>query len=188
MVQSKYIIFLQSHHLFNPFSIDLFADKNDFSWETIQKNRNKYYQSQMAILVNSAVKETMSFITSALSIHMNVGQNLLIDSSTVFMSIERTPAASLANRIIEQVGGAQIRIPSTLTLITDDNTSISIRVRQKMLLIDYLHSLFVFLVNYAATCSCRSYSIKIQYQSFHYSFSDHPRSKWKCNIGRNISE
>lgn len=125
---------LQSLYLVNHSFIDLFADKNDFSWETIQKNRNKYYQKQMASRVNTAVSETMSLITSALNMHMNIGQNLLIDSSTIFMSIERTSAASLANKIIDQVGGAQIRIPSTLTLITNDNTSISLRVRQKILL------------------------------------------------------
>ena len=87
----------------------------------------------MATRVNSAASGTMSLITSALNIHMNIGQNLSIDSSTVSMSIERTSAASLANKIIDQVGGAQIRIPSIFTLITNDNTSISLRVRQKIL-------------------------------------------------------
>ena len=39
---------LSNDNLFEPcIDIDLFADGNDFSWETIQNNRNLYYQKQM---------------------------------------------------------------------------------------------------------------------------------------------
>ena len=89
----------------------------------------------MADRINTAVNQTMVLITSALNTHLNIGQYLRIDTSTVFMSIERTSAASLANKVIEQVGGGQIRIPSSLTLLTNENTSISIRVRRTILLL-----------------------------------------------------
>ncbi len=108
--------------------IDLFASNNDFSWETIQQGRNNYYQKQMAQQINNEITETISLITSSLNIHLNIGQNLIMNTSSVFMSLETTSISSLTNKLIQQVGNAQIRIPSNFNLITNDDTSISLRV------------------------------------------------------------
>jgi len=51
-----------------------------------------------------------------------------MNTSSVFMSLETTSIASLSNKVIQQVGDAQIRIPSSFTLATNDSTSISLRV------------------------------------------------------------
>jgi len=82
----------------------------------------------MAAQINSQVTETISLITSALNIHLNIGQNSTMNTSSVFLSIETTSITSLSNKIIQQVGNAQIHIPSSFTLSTNNNTSISLRV------------------------------------------------------------
>jgi hypothetical protein len=107
----------------------LFADGNDFSWETIENGRNTYYQQQMANQIISQVSQTNSLITSALNVHLNIGQNLTMNTPSVFMSLETTSISSLTNKIIQQVGNAQIRIPSRFNLFTNSSSSISVRVR-----------------------------------------------------------
>jgi hypothetical protein len=82
----------------------------------------------MATQINSQVTETISLITSALNIHLNIGQNFTMNTSSVFLSIETTSITSLSNKIIQQVGDAQMHIPSSFNLSTNDNTSISLRV------------------------------------------------------------
>jgi hypothetical protein len=82
----------------------------------------------MATKINSQVTETISLITSALNIHLNIGQNFTMNTSSVFLSIETTSITSLSNKIIQQVGDAQMHIPSSFNLSTNDNTSISLRV------------------------------------------------------------
>ncbi len=69
-------------------NLNLFINKNDFSKETIDKNRNIYYQKKLANQINNQVKEIISLLTSALNIHLNIGQNLIINTPEVFMSLE----------------------------------------------------------------------------------------------------
>jgi hypothetical protein len=107
----------------------LFASNNDFSWETIEKGRNIYYQKQMANQINSQVTQTTSLITSALNIHLNIGQNHTMNTPSVFMSLETASISSLSNKLIQQVGNAQIHIPSQFTLSSNGSSPISVRVR-----------------------------------------------------------
>ncbi|CAF1635892.1 unnamed protein product, partial [Didymodactylos carnosus] len=58
----------------------LFAEYDDFSTETIEKNRNIYYQQQTADDISIQVEETLSMITNVLSYHMNVGQKIEIET------------------------------------------------------------------------------------------------------------
>jgi hypothetical protein len=45
---SKFSCSISNDHIFEfCICIDLFADGNDFSWETIEKGRNIFYQKQM---------------------------------------------------------------------------------------------------------------------------------------------
>ncbi|CAF3751894.1 unnamed protein product, partial [Rotaria sp. Silwood1] len=108
-------------------NLNLFADGNDFSIETIEKNRNIYYQKQAADQIETQVKEIISLLTSSLNIHLNLGQNLFINTSETFMSLETISVESLSNRIIKQVGNAQFRIPSNFTFNKTNNFSISLR-------------------------------------------------------------
>ncbi len=108
--------------------MNLFINKNDFSKETIDKNRNIYYQKKLANQINNQVKEIISLLTSALNIHLNIGQNLIINTPEVFMSLETISFNSIFNKSIQQVGGAKIRIPENFKLNQNQNQTISIRV------------------------------------------------------------
>jgi Fe-S cluster assembly scaffold protein SufB len=83
----------------------------------------------MANQIISQVSQTNSLITSALNIHLNIGQNLTMNTPSVFMSLETASIESLANKLIQQVGNAQLRIPSRFYLSTNSSSSISVRVR-----------------------------------------------------------
>jgi hypothetical protein len=74
------------------------------------------------------MNEMISLSTSALNIHLNIGQNVSINTSSTYMSLETTSIESLSNKIIKQVGNAQSDIPSNLNLNTTNNSSISVRV------------------------------------------------------------
>ncbi|CAF4254278.1 unnamed protein product [Rotaria sp. Silwood2] len=108
-------------------NLHLFANGNDFSIKTIEKNRNIYYQKQAANQIEIQVKEIISLLTSSLNIHLNLGQNLLINTSETFMSLETISIESLSNRIVEQLGNTQFRIPSNFTFNKTNNFSISLR-------------------------------------------------------------
>ncbi|CAF1454324.1 unnamed protein product [Rotaria sp. Silwood1] len=117
---------------------NLFADNNDFSWETIQKGRNSYYQKQIADQINIQVTETISLITKSLNIHLNIGQNSIINTSSILYFTETITIEALSNKLIQQVGNAQIRIPSNFTLTTNNNTSISLQsIMQPLALADH---------------------------------------------------
>ena len=67
-------------------------------------------------------------LTSALNIHLNIGQNLTMNSPSVFMSLETTSFESLSNKLIEQIENAQIHIPSNLNSNSTNNGTISLQV------------------------------------------------------------
>ena len=78
----------------------------------------------MANQISFQTTETLSLLTSALNIHLNIGQNLTMNTSSVFMSLETISIESLSNKIIQQVGNAQISLPSNM----NNDQTISLRV------------------------------------------------------------
>ncbi|CAF3967703.1 unnamed protein product [Adineta steineri] len=110
-------------------NLNLFSDGNDFSTETIEENRNIYYQKQLANQINSQVTEIISLLTSSLNIHLNIGQSSLMNTSQSFVSLETISIASLKDRLVKQVENAQFSIPSDFVLNTTSNSSISLRSR-----------------------------------------------------------
>ncbi|UJR17142.1 hypothetical protein I4U23_004038 [Adineta vaga] len=105
-------------------NLNLFGDGNDFSWSTIEKNRNVYYQKQLANEIVSKTKEIISLMTLSLNVHLNREQSLVLNTSEVLMSLERTSFESLVNK---QIGNAQINLPSTIQTEFNTNQTISIR-------------------------------------------------------------
>ena len=87
-----------------------------------------YVVRKQAQVIAAQVAETLSSITAALNIHLNMGQNTIMNTSSVFVSLETASIASLSNKIIEQVGNAQIRIPSSLYSTLNNDASVSLRV------------------------------------------------------------
>jgi hypothetical protein len=129
--------------------LDLFGDGNDLSWDQIQSARNTYYQKQMANQISLQTTETLSLLTSALNIHLNIDQYLQMSTSSVFMSLETIGIQSLSNRNIKQSGNAHIQIPSNFQLNSIDNSSITVRVS----LFHFCGMLyFIYLVNGPTTC------------------------------------
>ncbi|CAF1470524.1 unnamed protein product [Adineta ricciae] len=104
-----------------------FPDRNDFSWQTIQKNRNLYYQKQTAEQIRYQTDETASLLTLALNNHLNIGQNITMNTSSIFMSIETFPIESLANKRLEPIRNVQITLPSTFNTNLTSNRTISLR-------------------------------------------------------------
>ncbi|CAF4314113.1 unnamed protein product, partial [Adineta steineri] len=110
-------------------NLNLFSDENDFSTETIEKNRNIYYQKQLANQINSQVTQMISLLTGSLNIHLNIGQKYRMNTSQSFVSLETISIASLKDRLVKQVENAQFHIPSDFILNTTSNSSISLRSR-----------------------------------------------------------
>ncbi|CAF1386372.1 unnamed protein product [Adineta steineri] len=108
---------------------DLFSDGNDFSTETIEKNRNIYYQKQLANQINNQVTKMISLLTSTLNIQLNIGQSSLVNTSQTFVSLEPISIQSLKNKVIKQVENTQFNIPSDFILNTTSNYSISLRTK-----------------------------------------------------------
>ncbi|CAF4233203.1 unnamed protein product, partial [Adineta steineri] len=108
-------------------NLNLFADGNDFSPETIAKNRDIYYQKQIADIIINQTTETSSLLTSALHINLNIGQSLTINTSSIFLSLETISIESLSNKIIQQIGNAQIHFPSNFNSTINHNQIVSLR-------------------------------------------------------------
>ncbi|CAF0849209.1 unnamed protein product [Adineta steineri] len=114
-------------------NLNLFSDGNDFSTKTIEKNRNIYYQKQLANQINSQVTKIISLLTSSLNIHLNIGQSSLMNTSQSFVSLETISIQSLKDRLVKQVENAQFSIPSDFILNTTSNSSISLRSKIDLL-------------------------------------------------------
>ncbi|CAF0823152.1 unnamed protein product [Adineta steineri] len=112
---------------------NLFANGNDFSWKTIEEGRNTYYQKQLATTISNQMNELISLLTSTLNIHINIGQNLTINTPSAFMSLETISIESLSNRQIQQVGNAQINIPKHFNSNINDNSAVMLRSRMEPL-------------------------------------------------------
>ena len=89
-----------------------FADGDDFSWDTMQKNRNKYYQQQGSNQVIQQVEDTLVKAVGALSFHMNIGQSNVIDTPSIAMVTEKVVFSELNSRVLTQPGGSQITLPA----------------------------------------------------------------------------
>jgi hypothetical protein len=145
-------------------SVDLFADGDDFSWETIQKGRNVYYQKKLAEEITIKVSEMIRLLTSVLNIHLNIGLNSTINTSEVFLSLETLSIESLSNKTVKQVGSAQIQIPSNLHL--NKNQTVLLRVS---LTFEFSFVYLFIQVNDGTTCCI--WKISIKNKSFDISFT-----------------
>ncbi|CAF3366379.1 unnamed protein product [Rotaria sp. Silwood1] len=91
---------------------NLFADGDDFSWETIQKNRNLYYQQQGSNDIVGQVEDVLSKAVSTLTYHMNVGQTNVISSNSILMKTEKRRIDKLDSFTIPPAAGTRINLPT----------------------------------------------------------------------------
>ncbi len=82
----------------------------------------------MANQIEAQFTKTLSLITSALNIHLTIDQNMIMNLSSVFMSLERISFQSLTNKLINQIENAHIYIPSNFHSNLTDNKPVSLRV------------------------------------------------------------
>ena len=108
--------------------LDLFADGSDFSWQTIQNNRNSYHQQQLANQIISQMDELISLLTSSLNVHLNVGQDFSIDTSQVIMSLETKSVESFSTKFTKDMGNGQVQLPDNFHSFLDSKGKVSIRV------------------------------------------------------------
>ena len=108
--------------------LDLFADGDDFSWQTIQTGRNRYYQRQLSNQIELRTTATLNLLTNALKVHLNVGQNITINTSAIFISLETLSLTALSRRTVYQSEGAHMQLPSIMQ-INANSTPILLRVR-----------------------------------------------------------
>ncbi len=132
---------------------------------TLSESRNIYYQKQLATELNIQVTEMNSLITSSVNIHLNVGQNLTMNTSQTFMSLETISIESLSNKIVKQVGNAQMHIPSDFILNTTNNLSISLRVS-----FYYSNQFYLFFDSVKIGSTCFIWKL-FEYKSFSISFT-----------------
>ncbi|CAM2704890.1 unnamed protein product [Rotaria socialis] len=102
---------------------NLFADKNDFSLETIYKNRNLYYQQQSANEAMQQVENILTESANTLSVHMNIGQTNVIVTDSILMTTSKLTIENLDSLNISKVGGSIIRLPnlSYCSLLLDND-------------------------------------------------------------------
>ena len=108
--------------------VDLFADGDDFSSETIEKNRNLFFQQQLATDISTEMNQASSLLTSMLNLHLNVGQNFNVNTSQVIISLQTFSFDSLTSN--ESVSNNGITLPSSVLINTtgQQSTMISIQV------------------------------------------------------------
>ncbi|CAF3412739.1 unnamed protein product, partial [Rotaria socialis] len=109
----------------NPY---LFANGDDFSRETIESNRNLYYQQRTAVLIESKVRSLLKTVTTRISQYLNIGQKFQLNTESIGVTIEKVRVDEVTNKTIEQKDGAEIHLQNfeinenetfvTLTLIT----------------------------------------------------------------------
>ncbi len=84
----------------------------------------------MANKINSQVNKTISLLSLSLNKHLNFGQNLTINTSQVFMLLEKTSMNHFSNK---QIGNAEIKFPFNFSSNLNQNQSILIRSKLETL-------------------------------------------------------
>ena len=107
------------------FVSDLFADGDDFSSLTLERRRNLHYQQQLAHRINHQMVEIMSLLTSALKIHVNLGQQAHVNEpASLLFAYERVSGDSLITKPIQLIGSARVWLPLNIT----NHSVVSVRV------------------------------------------------------------
>jgi hypothetical protein len=73
--------------------------------------------------------ETVAAISAALKVHLNVGQSITINTSSVFFFMETLLMKSLSNKLIQLAGNAQIHFPSHFNSTMNNNSNMSLSLR-----------------------------------------------------------
>lgn len=109
---------------------NLFADGDDFSWNTLQKGKIFYFQKKLADQFNEKITNMISLLTSSVKLHLNLDQQFIIDTPQVFMSLEILYAKNLLSKTIQLPENGRIIFPNNF--ISNLNLSQTILLRSIM--------------------------------------------------------
>jgi hypothetical protein len=68
-------------------------------------------------------------LTNALSIHLNIEQSMIINTSSIIMFLKKMTIDTLSNQIIQLNDNTQIFFPNNLNLNLTTNSTILLRVK-----------------------------------------------------------
>ena len=91
----------------------------------MEERRNEFYQKDFAEQLRQAMAELQTQLNNALTIHLNVNQSYLINSSALLHSFQKLSFDSLRN---QSFADDRIHFPSTLNNVTQPPLQ-SLRVR-----------------------------------------------------------
>ena len=91
---------------------NLFADGDDFSQETIQKNRNAYYQQQSSNQIVQRVDDALSKAVNILGRYLNVGQTNVLTTNSISMITQKNRIDDLNSLTISQAADSQFVLPA----------------------------------------------------------------------------
>jgi 3-methyladenine DNA glycosylase Mpg len=83
---------------------------------------------QLTNKINSQSSDTISLLTLALNIHLNIDQIMIINTSEIFMLLETISMKSLSNKSFELIENTRINIPSDFNSSLKNNSIISFQV------------------------------------------------------------
>lgn len=98
------------------------------------------------MIITKQCEEIKSILSRILSMHLNINQSLIFNTSSVIMSLQRVEINTLSNRTIQLNDNAQIKLPSTMNLNIDNSSSVVIRVK-----LSYVK--YIFCRNIILVCS-----------------------------------
>lgn len=70
----------------------------------------------------------MESITVILNTHLNLAQNMIVNTTTVFVSLETVLVSSLSNKVITPFNGVHIHVPAIFISNISKDQSVSLRV------------------------------------------------------------
>jgi len=97
--------------------------ESEWSKVNFLDDKNTYFQQKLANQIANQMNEAISRLTSTLNIHINVGQQSIVNTSEVFMSLEFLSNKPFADGLI--------RLPS-INVTNQNNSKGSIRVQSKI--------------------------------------------------------
>jgi hypothetical protein len=116
--------------------LDLFADGDDFSTATLDRNRNRFYQHKLSRQFTDQIDKIVARLTSTLQIHLNVAQSFMVNSPSAMLALHVVADLSaLSNQQIHLTNSTRLSFPSRLN-VSNANASIhryTIRVSEMQL-------------------------------------------------------
>jgi len=94
----------------------------DYTEEEINlEEQNLIYQKDFSNKINLRINKTISLLTLSLNKHFNFGQSFLINTSEVFMSLEKTSIHLLFNKQIQLIENGKINFPLNFSSNLNEN-------------------------------------------------------------------